>query len=338
MLEFTQIMEQLINSGLSIKDALEISSLINKKNDNLETKIYKQIQKGISFAEAVNQMTNVFSPVYRGIISVGDRIGSVEKIFPRLRLYLETQKKIKDKLMGALIYPIIVLVTTLLVFTAMIFFVFPKLKTMFMEFGGEASQLLETKIGHMETGFITVLIIILFLIFLSLLFRILISRNNSIKTTKDTFLLKIPAVGRFLSYLEALHFSFAMETLLSGGITIEDSISESLSVISNNAYKEALKDIRNRITRGESISHAFSIHENIFPDYMIKWMMVSEKSGKPEQVFSQLRNYFQNEIDLYTTKFMTLIEPALIILIGIFLVTLILNVIVPVFSLYGSIL
>lgn len=338
MLEFTQIMEQLINSGLSIKDALEISSLINKKNDNLETKIYKQIQKGISFAEAVNQMTNVFSPVYRGIISVGDRIGSVEKIFPRLRLYLETQKKIKDKLLGALIYPIIVLATTLLVFTAMIFFVFPKLKTMFMEFGGEASQLLETKIRHMETGLITVLIIILFLILLSLLFRILISRNYSIKTIKDTFLLKVPAFGKFLSYLEALHFSFAMETLLSGGITIEDSISESLSVISNNAYKEALKDIRNRITRGESISHAFSIHENIFPDYMIKWMMVSEKSGKPEQVFSQLRNYFQNEIDLYTTKFMTLIEPALIILIGIFLVTLILNVIVPVFSLYGSIL
>ena len=338
MLEFTQIMEQLINSGLSIKDALEISSLINKKNDNLETKIYKQIQKGIPFAEVVNQMSNVFSPVYRGIISVGDRIGSVEKIFPRLRLYLETQKKIKDKLLGALIYPIIVLVTTLLVFTAMIFFVFPKLKTMFLEFGGEASQLLETKISHMETGFITIFIVFLFLIFLSLIFRILISRNNSIKTTKDTFLLKVPAVGRFLSYLESLHFSFAMETLLSGGITIEDSISESLSVISNNAYKEALKDIRNRITRGESISQAFSMHENIFPDYMIKWMMVGEKSGKPEQVFSQLRNYFQNEIDLYTTKFMTLIEPALIILIGIFLVTLILNVIVPVFSLYGSIL
>ena len=147
MLEFTQIMEQLINSGLSIKDALEISSLINKKNDNLETKIYKQIQKGISFAEAVNQMTNVFSPVYRGIISVGDRIGSVEKIFPRLRLYLETQKKIKDKLMGALIYPIIVLVTTLLVFTAMIFFVFPKLKTMFWSLEEKLLNYLKQKLA-----------------------------------------------------------------------------------------------------------------------------------------------------------------------------------------------
>ena len=60
--------------------------------------------------------------------------------------------------------------------------------------------------------------------------------------------------------------------------------------------------------------------------------------GRPDQIFSQLRNYFQNEIDLYTTKFMTLIEPALIILIGVFLITLIFNIIIPVFSLYGSIL
>ncbi len=96
-------MEQLINSGLSIKDALEISSLINKKNDNISTILYQQIQKGTSFANAVNQMDNVFPSVYRGIISVGDKVGSVEKIFPRLRLYLETQKKIKDKLIYSML-------------------------------------------------------------------------------------------------------------------------------------------------------------------------------------------------------------------------------------------
>ena len=89
-------MEQLINSGLSIKDALEISSLINKKNNTLEATLFEQIQKGVSFADSVQKLDNIFPPVYRGIISVGDKIGSVEKIFPRLRLYLETQKKIDE--------------------------------------------------------------------------------------------------------------------------------------------------------------------------------------------------------------------------------------------------
>lgn len=331
-------MEQLINSGLSIKDALEISSMINKKNGNLEASLYEQIQKGNSFADAVNTMENVFPPVYRGIISVGDKVGSVKKIFPRLRLYLETQKKIKDKLFGAMLYPIIVMSTAVLVFAAMIFFVFPKLKIMFMEFGGEAAQLLERNINRMEKSFTAIFVIILLIIFSIIILKIVSSRNQSIKIQKDKVILSLPLIGKFLTYLETLHFSFAMETLISGGITIEDSIQESEAVISNSAYKEALRDVRNRITRGESLSVAFSMHNKIFPDYMIKWMMVGEKSGKPEQVFSQLRNYFQNEIDLYTTKFMTLIEPALIVLIGIFLVALIFNVIVPVFSLYGSIL
>ncbi len=331
-------MEQLINSGLSIKDALEVSSLINKKNDNISTILFEQIQKGISFAEAVNRLDYIFPPVYRGIISVGDKVGSVEKIFPRLRLYLETQKKIKDKLLGAMLYPLIVLTTAFFVFVAMIFFVFPKLKMMFVEFGGEAAALLEKNINRMETGFIIILAFFLFIFASITIVKLLANKNHSLKILLDTITLKIPILGKFLTYLETLHFSFAMETLIAGGITIEDSIQESKSVLTNSAYKDCLENVKTRITRGESLSEAFSIHDKIFPDYMIKWMMVGEKSGKPEQVFSQLRNYFQTEIDLYTTKFMTLIEPALIVFIGLFLVVLIIEVIVPVFSLYGSIL
>lgn len=331
-------MEQLINSGLSIKDALEVISLINKKNNNIANIIYEQIQKGISFAQAVNKLDTIFPPVYRGIIAVGDKVGSVERIFPRLRLYLETQKKIKDKLFSAMLYPLIVLITAFIVFTATIFFVFPKLKMMFVEFGGEAAVLLEKNINNMETGFtITFAMIILLLIAIGII-KITSNNNPILRRSLDTITLKIPILGRFLTYLETLHFSFAMETLIAGGITIEDSIQESEFVLTNTAYKNALENVRTRITRGESLSDAFSSHNNIFPDYMIKWMMVGEKAGKPEQVFAQLRNYFQNEIDLYTTKFMTLVEPVLIILIGLFLISLIINVIVPVFSLYGSII
>lgn len=331
-------MEQLINSGLSIKDALEISSLINKKTENIESLLYRQIQKGISFADAVNKMENVFPPVYRGIIAVGDKVGSVEKIFPRLRQYLETQKKLKDKLFGAMLYPAIVLTTAIIVFTGMILFVFPKLKNMFIEFGGEAANILEQNIKQMENTSITIFFIIMLIIISLITTKIITIRNSSFKITSDFFLLRLPIIGKFITYLESLHFSFAMETLISGGITIEDAIQESSCVIKNAAYKEALKDVRNRITKGESLSSAFSAHEKIFPEYMTKWMMVGERSGRPEQVFSQLRNYFQNEIDLYTTKFMTLIEPSLILIIGLFLILLIVNIIIPIFSLYGSIL
>ncbi|HAH62384.1 MAG TPA: hypothetical protein DCL73_09850, partial [Treponema sp.] len=111
VLEFTQMMETLLASGLSIKDSLEITSLIGTKKDDcgeLAGELLSEIRKGVTFAKAVGGMNSLFPPVYRGIISVGDHVGSVEKIFPRLRMYLETSKKLRDKFVSALIYPSLV--------------------------------------------------------------------------------------------------------------------------------------------------------------------------------------------------------------------------------------
>ena len=84
-----------------------------------------------------------------------------------------------------------------------------------------------------------------------------------------------------------------METLLAGGIAIEDAIEESKTVVSNLNYKNALDDIKKRLTRGESLSSSFALHHSLFPDYMIKWMVVGEKSGKSDVIFSQLRIYYK---------------------------------------------
>lgn len=332
-------MEQLLNSGLSIKDSLEIISLMDKKkkDDNISSIILEKIQKGNSFADAVNSLPEIFSSVYRGIIAVGDRVGSVEKIFPRLRIYLETQKKIKDKLISSIIYPSMVIITVIITFISMLAFVFPKLKIMFAEFGGEAAVILENNITKLEACFYSLIILIICCIISILLFNLFSIKNKSLKLLKDSFLLRLPVIGRFIVYLETLNFSFAMETLTAGGITIENAISEAKAVVSNEKYKKSLEDVNQRIIRGELLSEAFSL-QTIFPEYMSKWIIVSEKSGKPEQVFSQIRNYFQNEIDQYTTRFMALIEPSLIILVGILLIILVITVIVPIFSLYGSIL
>ncbi len=339
VLEFTQIMEQLLASGLSIKDALEVTTVINNKRnkDDIASILYSKIQKGTSFALAVNEMPLVFSSVYRGIITVGDKVGSVEKIFPRLRIYLETQKKIKDKFISALVYPAMVGITAIIAFLAMILFVFPKLRLMFIDFGGEAGIQLEANIEKMQIFFMGLLIVILILIIFGLIINGFSKRNKNIRFLKDTILLKLPIIGKFLTYRETLNFSFAMETLTAGGVTIENAIKEAKSVISNECFIQAVNSVHDCILRGEALSDSFAKYK-IFPEYMTKWMYVGERSGKPEQVFAQIRNYFQNEIDLYTTKFMSLIEPSLIIIVGVVLIILIITIIVPVFSLYGSIL
>lgn len=332
-------MDQLIASGLSIRDSLEILAIMDEKtgSSKLANSILEQIKKGNSFADTVNDFSNYFSPIYRGIIKVGDRIGSVEKIFPKIKSYLEDQKKIKDKISSALIYPILVLITALIAFIVMIFFVFPKLKTMFAEFGGTAAVKLENNINNMEIGIIVILCVVLLITFTVLILRQLSKKYDSFHFAFDTFVLKLPFIKKVIIYKDILNFAFAMETLTASGITIEAALLEAMSVISNEVIKSALEDIHERIVKGESLSSSFAKHK-IFPSYINKWILVGERSGKTEQIFTQIKNYYQGEIDRITTQFMALIEPALIILIGILLIILIATVIIPVFSLYGDIL
>ena len=163
VLEFTQIMEQLLKSGLSLKDSLEVVSIIDSKNkgaSNIASLLLSQVEKGISFADAVESYSDIFPPIYTGIIKVGNRIGNVENIFPRLRLYLESTKKIKDKFSSALIYPLMVLFTALLGGFAISLFVFPKLQVMFHELGGESANLLNKNISKLKISMIIILIII----------------------------------------------------------------------------------------------------------------------------------------------------------------------------------
>lgn len=338
-LEFTQIMEHLLEAGLSLKDSIEISAEINKKSKSslISEEILSQINKGTTFAEAVNNLEQFFSPVYRGIISVGDKVGSVEKIFPRLRVYLESSTKIREKLKSALLYPSLVLFTALFGTLGMTVFILPKFQTMFQEFGGEASVALNKNIANLEIYSMFVLGVLL-IVCLSILILYQKQKSNiKLKRKLDSFILRIPFINNILISWQTLNFSFAMETLTAGGVTIENAIEEAKNVVSNEYYKESLDNVVSDIRKGIPLSAAFSL-QSIFPSYLSKWIFVGEKSGKTEKVFSNIRNYFQNEIDRRSNQFMVLIEPMLIILVGIILLILVITVIVPIFSLYGSIL
>jgi type II secretory pathway component PulF len=339
VLEFTQMMELLVDSGLSVKDSLEVASLIGGKNKKgkLAADLLSDIHKGNSFATSVNNMTTVFSPIYRGIISVGDIIGSVEKIFPRLRMYLENQKKIREKISGALIYPCMVLCVALFGLTGLSVFVIPRLEAIFRDFGGEAAIQLQSNMQRLQHGLISIAISIVILILLGIGIHQTAKRNIRLRQDLDRLKLYVPVIGRFLTAWQTLNFTFAMETLTAGGITVETAISKAKAVVSNEAYKAALEKVSEDIEKGTPLSEAFSKHKE-FPEYMSQWLIVGERSGKTEQVFSQIRTYFQNETERLIARFMILIEPTFIILIGLLLLFMVIAIIVPLFSLYGSIL
>jgi type II secretory pathway component PulF len=337
--EFTGMMELLIESGLSLKDALEVlvSSDRRSSASALGSRILELIRRGSSFAEAVQSLDNIFPPVYRGMINVGDKAGSVEKVFSRLRNYLNRQKNLKDKISAALVYPVMVLFLAIAGSLGLVFFVMPKLETIFGGFNGNQAEEIRRNIGVIKlllscfAGAAAVVIPALII-----LFRIGKSHEKP-GLFLDKLLLRVPGLGMFLSIRESLNFSFAMEVLTSGGVPVETALAEAAGAVSNRMYCRSLFLVRKQVMRGGSLSAAFA-SDPVFPVYISRWIAVGEKSGRTEMVFTQIRSYFQDLIEQRTAKFLLLIEPALIIAIGVILLGLIMGIVFPLFSVYGNII
>jgi type II secretory pathway component PulF len=337
VLEFTEMMELLLASGLSIRDALEALAIMDDGSSaekaslgktSLGTRLLEQIRKGASFAQAVDMMEE-FPPVYRGMIRVGNSVGSVEKIFPRLGAYLRDRKKLRDKIAGALAYPALVLAVAVLGTLGLIFFVMPRMELIFAGFGGDAGNSIRRNVRTLELA----LGVPAFLVALLFCAAVFLRKNSSI----DRLALRVPLAGKFIISWESFNFVFAMEVLTGGGIPVEDAILEAAALVSNNAYRSSLLEAREQVLNGGSLARAF--FENPYcPPGMGHWAAIGEGSGKTEQVFSQLRSFFQGELERRSSQFILLIEPAMIAVIGVVILALVTGILLPLFSVYGTIL
>ena len=149
----------------------------------------------------------------------------------------------------------------------------------------------------------------------------------------DRLALKLPLIGRLSRLQQMLNLTFAMETMTAGGLAVEDALQEAEGVVQNRALRAGIRGARARLLKGESLSRAF-LADPVFPERLGRWMAVGERSGQVAPVFAQLRRYHQEEIEKWSTRFMSLVEPVLIVLVGIILLVLILLFITPIFSMY----
>jgi type II secretory pathway component PulF len=332
VLDFTEMMELLLESGLSIRDSLEALAAMDSNSAPgkipLGKTLMAHIHRGVSFVQAMDMMEE-FPPLYREMIRLGNSVGSVEKIFPRLGAYLRDRKKLRDKIAGALAYPALVLAVAFLGTAGLIFFVMPRMELIFAGFGADAGNSIRSNVRSLELALgIPALLAALLSCAAGFL------RKNSVV---ERLALSVPLAGEFIVFWESFNFVFAMEVLTGGGIPVEDAILEASALVSNGAYRSSLLEARERVLNGGSLERAF--FENPFcPPCMGQWAAIGERSGKTERVFVQLRSYFQGELERRSAQCVLLIEPAMIAVIGMVILALVTGILLPLFSVYGSIL
>lgn len=338
IVDFTAVITQLLESGLSMNESLETAAEINHsaKGLNISAELYEKVKKGNTLSEAVNLMKDVFPETYRAFIALCDRTGHPTLIFPRLKGYIEKKEKNKNRLMGILLYPSIILLMTVATVFFLLLWIIPKFKEIFKDFGDKTEAIINANIQTFENDIILLLAAILCIIGIITSAFIFRKFDSRISETIDRMILQIPFIGNMVLYLELMNFCFAMETLSGSNLTVDVSLNETKNMLHNLHLKRQIEEIIRDINRGISMSQSFSKHKS-FPKYISKWIHIGERTGNTCEVFMQLRIYFENELNKKTTILSSLAEPAVTLLTGITMMAMITKLIVPIMNLYGSI-
>ena len=338
VLEFTQIMATLMANGLKLKEALSISQRLGGKSVTpLLNHLEAQIGKGDSLFQALSGWKSGFTPLYLGLVRIGEKTGDLATIFQRLSDYLVSRQTIRDKSVNSMVYPAFVLSVAVIGIVLLATLVLPGLTGMIGSLNPQAAELYKSNVVGFQLGagfFVVIIIALAILVIVSLQLR---TRNLDWARRTDAFLLATPLLKTFFQYSFGLNFSFAMETLLTSGYSLEDALEESSWVVGNLTYREALIRARDSVVKGVLLSDALR-QEKVFPQVLIGWMAIGEGAHDLVKSFAQVRTYFQKETDKLYARFMNLAEPALIVTVGVVLVTLILTFVTPIFSMMGNLL
>lgn len=339
VIEFTDIFSSLLDSQLPVQDALLMVKEISGSKDVkiLAEELYLEILHGKNLYDAMSLFPTTFSLLYRGMVRLSEKTGNPSVVFKQLAEYLHKNEEIKTKLKNVMTYPCLVLSIVFFCCIGLITFVIPKMTEILLQFDNDSSLEIINKIEKLKIVFIFLFFLVLILIILFIFLSYLKKKNEQIAFVLDKILLNIPIIGKHIVSKQTLDFTFAMELLVGAGRIISESLQESALSVSNLYFRDAIYEVYKELEKGVSLSSAFAKTE-IFHSYFLTWVKVGEKTGNVESVFSQIRRYYHSATERTIKKLLTWIEPGLILFSGLVIIFVVINFILPIFTMYGDIL
>lgn len=330
--DFYSELSVLLNAGITLKQALEliVSSQKNKKTKTILEAILSVIIDGQSFSESIEPYKE-FSDYELHSIKIGEETGTIPKIAHQLGEFYAKKNEQRRQLINALTYPAIILSTAILVVVFMLQFVVPMFQDIFKQQNVELPAITQFVVNLsniiQDYGWLIILII-----FSLIVTNTVVRKKPWYKRIKDNLLTRIPFVGKFLKTVYLSQFTQSMMLLTASKVPIVDSINLVKKMIDFYPLTMALQDVEKQILQGQSLSHALEKHD-LFDDRMITLVKVSEETNKTEYVFNKLNTLYNAKVQNSSKMLSTLLEPFIIIFIGIFVGFILIAMYLPMFRL-----
>lgn len=332
MVIMTRQVSTLFDSHVS---ALRVFRLLAEENENNTLKVVlntvaNDIQDGKPMSEAFAKHPKVFSSFYVNMVRSGEESGNLTEGFSYLADYLERSYELISKAKHALTYPAFVIVVFFSVLILIFTLVIPQITGILTESSQEIPAI--TKVVISISNFLTSygLYLLGFLI-MAVAGLIWWTRNPTGRSVFDSFKLRVPLIGRLYQKLYLARIADTLNTLISSGVSMTRSLEVSANVVDNHVYKGVMLDILQSVKDGLPVSEAFAKHKEI-PNMMIQMIKVSEEGGAVGSVLGTLAIFYNKEVTSTVDTLMDLIEPILMVVLGIFVGLLLVSVLVPIYN------
>lgn len=337
LVDFTRQLAIMLNAGLTLVDCFDILKKQVTKPALLKIiiGIDEQIRAGNSFSAALANYRPLFSNLYISLVKSGEKSGKLDQILLKLADNLEKQREFRGKIKGALIYPIIVILAMIGVMFIMITFVIPQLLNLYKDFN--ISLPLTTQILILISSFLQKfwpLVITCGLVSLSFLKKYFSTKKG--KKSLDGQLLKLPVLSKVIKMSALVDTTRTLSILIGSGVSILESLNIVIETSGNIIYQEAFERVYRKVEKGESLGKALA-EEEIFPPILVQMTIVGEETGHLDETLMRISRYFEMESELAIKAMTTLIEPAILVFLGLGVGFLVMSVISPIYQLTSSI-
>jgi type IV pilus assembly protein PilC len=332
---FTRQLAAMTSSGLPLVQCLDIlvSQTENKNFSQKIQQVSSDIQVGSSLADALSKHPQIFNALYCNMVSAGEASGNLDGVLNRIAEYQESADKLRRKVLGALTYPGIVAVIAVGMTSIMLVFIIPTFAKMFKDLGGELPLPTQIVMG-ISDFFRHFLPFILLGVVGSAIALLSYYRTDNGRFNIDALRLRLPILGDLERKTAISRFSQTLSTLLTSGVTILEALRITSRTAGNKVLEKGLVRTTERISGGLTIAEPLR-ETGVFPPMVIQMIAVGEKTGDLAGMLAKISEFYNEEVEAAVTALTSIIEPVMIIVMGVVCGGMLVAMYLPIFSMAG---
>ncbi|MCK5044476.1 type II secretion system F family protein [Candidatus Parcubacteria bacterium] len=314
---FTRNLRVMISAGISLSRSLRILALQSRseKFANVLTEITEKINKGKGFAEALSCHPDVFSDLFFSMVKVGEESGTLEEVLDNLTCQMEREQTLRSNVIGALIYPAVIIVAMTAIGFLMLIMIVPQLANTFEDMGADLPATTQFIINFGNFLATKWFLFILGMIVSSWIFQIFL-KTAAGKKMMSAFLLKVPVISTLVKKINSAYIVRTLSSLTASGVPIIRALEIISDAVGNFYFKESIIEAIKKVEKGSKLSEALKPYQNIYPFMVIQMLEVGEESGQTSEVLAKLADFFEEEVAMTTKNLSAVIEPVLMLVVG----------------------